>query len=145
MKLKNYLDKNFEIEFAINQNFIASIRKGRKEDKSYYYIDYQSVDISPFEDEFDYEITGIKLTGEETLSQAKKMIKDYFKQTKKVSDTKLIKSCLNEFNCAEYSMTIKSTKEFVNAMKKAFKIGNDFMYNEIGIYGLTQCAMYLEY
>jgi len=147
MKLKRYLEKKLEIEFAINKNFIASIRKVRHEDKSYYYyVDYYSVDIDPFCDEFDYQISGITFTGEETITQAKKMIKDYFKQTKNVSDTKLIKSCWNEFNNNEdYTMTMKQTKAFVKDMKKTYKIGNDFMMNEMGIYGLISCASSLGY
>lgn len=152
MKLKNYLEKhNNWYEFFINKHFQVSITKWEYiDDETYerkykYIIEYNSYDIACCDDEFDYEIRGIKLTGEETLSQVKKMIKNYFKQTKKVSDTKVIKSCYNEFNYDEYSMTMKNTKDFVNAMKKEFGIGNDFLFNEMGVYGLTQCAMYLGY
>lgn len=150
MKLKEYLEKEYSYEFFINKHFWVSIIKVRKNiqeggDKQYYYyIEYCSSATLDYED-FDYEIKGIKLSGEETLGQVVRLIKRYYSSDKKISNSKLIKSTYNEFNISEYSMTLKNTKNFINAMKKEFGIGNDFIHNEMGIYGLTNCAMYLGY
>ena len=143
MKIKNALNKHHgQIDIRMSEHIYASIMEDFYSGEIF--VNYYC-DIDPFCDEgFDYDLD-IKLTGKETLSQVKKMVKDYMLRDEKVSDTKVVRSCWNEFNYDEYSMTLKSTKAFVKELKKCLKISNTFIYKDMGITGLSLCAMYLGY
>ena len=144
MKIKNYIKKAYK-DIKIRKDFYICLCEyvdpndnKKKIGVSYYF------DTDPLDSDIWYELDKIKLTGEETISQVKKIVKDYVSKNT-ISDTKVIKSCYDSFDYDEYSMTMKSTKNFVNALKKYFRVGNDFIYNDMGIYGLKECAMYLGY
>ena len=141
MKIKNLLEarySRYDIQIDKHIGVVLSKDSDNVIHSEYY------CDIDPLDSGIWYELK-ITLTGEETISQVRKIVKAYMMRKGKTSNTKVIKSCYNEFNYDEYSMTMRSTKEFVNALKKYFKVGNEFILNDMGIYGLTQCAMYLGY